>query len=92
MECDAVIAVAARGQSTSRELRWPAQFVAGPAHSNEAQMNTSPDDSFLYRAWLIWPPRTEEQLWTASKEGLLRTARDRAELMRQIDEYEDGDE
>jgi hypothetical protein len=55
-------------------------------------MNNSPDDSFLYRAWLVWPPRTQEQLWTASKQGLLRTARDRTELMRQIDEHEDGDE
>jgi hypothetical protein len=53
-------------------------------------MNKSPDGSFLYRMWLVWPPRTREQPWTASKQELLRTARDRAELMRQIDEHEDG--
>lgn len=54
--------------------------------------DTGPLPAKLYKTWTIWPPKAATQLWTAFKDGMIRTAWTEDEVKEQVDAYQDGTE
>lgn len=64
------------------------RYLRGLRHD----MSDLPGGVFLYKAWLIWPPQNDQQMWSASKSGLIRTGATEGEVKRQIDAHENDED